>query len=45
MDTADVEGDLTGVVLTEEQIHAKLAELCREIEGDYAGATCCWSAC
>ena len=37
MDTADVEGDLAGIVLTQDQIHARIAELCREIERDYAG--------
>ena len=33
----DIEGDLAEVLFTEEQIHAKLAELCRRIEVDYAG--------
>jgi hypoxanthine phosphoribosyltransferase len=33
----DIEGDLAEVLFTEEQIHAKLAELCRRIEADYAG--------
>ena len=37
MDTADVEGDLAGIVLTQDQIHARIAELCREIERDYVG--------
>jgi hypoxanthine phosphoribosyltransferase len=37
MDTADIEGDLTEVLFTQEQIHARIAELCREIEADYAG--------
>jgi hypoxanthine phosphoribosyltransferase len=37
MDTADIEGDLTEVLFTEEQIHAKIAEMCRQIEHDYAG--------
>ena len=35
MDLRDVEGDLTEVLFTEEQIQARLAELAREIEGDY----------
>jgi hypoxanthine phosphoribosyltransferase len=33
----DVQDDLTEVLFTEDQIHAKLAELAREIERDYAG--------
>lgn len=37
MDTSDIEGDLTEVLFTQEQIHAKIAELCRRIEADYAG--------
>lgn len=37
MDTADIDGDLTEVLFTEEQIHARIAELCRQIETDYAG--------
>ncbi len=37
MDTSDIEGDLTEVLYTEEQIHARIAELCREIEADYDG--------
>ena len=37
MDTADVANDLTEVLYTEEQIHARLAELGRQIEADYAG--------
>lgn len=37
MDTTDIEGDLTEVLFTEEQIHARIAELCREIEADYVG--------
>jgi hypoxanthine phosphoribosyltransferase len=37
VDTSDIEGDLTEVLFTEEQIHAKIAELCRRIEADYAG--------
>ena len=37
MDTADIEGDLTEVLYTEAQIHARIAEMCREIERDYAG--------
>lgn len=36
MDTADIEGDLTEVLYTEAQIHARIAELCRQIEADYA---------
>lgn len=37
MDTSDIEGDLTEVLYTEQQIHARIAELCREIEADYDG--------
>lgn len=37
MDTSDIEGDLTEVLYTEEEIHAKIAELSRRIELDYAG--------
>jgi hypoxanthine phosphoribosyltransferase len=37
MDTTDVAADLSEVLYTEEQIHARIAELCRRIEVDYAG--------
>jgi hypoxanthine phosphoribosyltransferase len=37
MDVEDVQGDLSSVLLTREQIQAKLAELARRIEADYAG--------
>jgi hypoxanthine phosphoribosyltransferase len=37
MDEADVEGDLVNILFTEEQIHARLAELAAEIEKDYQG--------
>lgn len=37
MEFSDVEGELTSVLFTEEQIHAKIAELARRIESDYAG--------
>lgn len=37
MDSADIEGDLAEVLYTEEQIHARIAEMCRQIEVDYAG--------
>jgi hypoxanthine phosphoribosyltransferase len=37
MEASDVQKDLTEVLFTEEQIHAKLAELARRIEVDYAG--------
>jgi hypoxanthine phosphoribosyltransferase len=36
MELSDVAGDLTEVLLTEEQIHEKIAVLCRQIEADYA---------
>jgi hypoxanthine phosphoribosyltransferase len=37
MDTSDIEGDLTEVLYTEAEIHARIAELCRSIEADYEG--------
>ncbi|HEY4224275.1 MAG TPA: hypoxanthine phosphoribosyltransferase [Pseudolysinimonas sp.] len=37
MEPRDVEGDLSEVLLTEVQIHARIAELCRQIEKDYEG--------
>ncbi|MBI5160869.1 MAG: hypoxanthine phosphoribosyltransferase [Micrococcales bacterium] len=37
MEPADVRDDLTEVLLTEQQIHEKLAEISRRIETDYAG--------
>jgi len=37
MEFSDIESDLTEILFTEEQIHAKLAELARRIEADYAG--------
>jgi hypoxanthine phosphoribosyltransferase len=37
MELSDVSADLTEVLFTEEQIHSKIAELCRAIEADYAG--------
>ncbi|HSF26615.1 MAG TPA: hypoxanthine phosphoribosyltransferase [Actinomycetes bacterium] len=37
MDRTDVNNDLEKVLVTEEQIRARLAELAREIERDYAG--------
>jgi len=36
MEFSDVESDITKVLFSEEQIHAKIAELAREIERDYA---------
>ncbi|MFN8078571.1 MAG: hypoxanthine phosphoribosyltransferase [Kineosporiaceae bacterium] len=36
MDASDLAGDLTAVLLTEDQIHARLAELGAEIDRDYA---------
>jgi len=35
----DVAADLAGVLHTEEQIHARIAEMCREIEADERAAT------
>ncbi len=37
MDPADIEGDLTEVLFTEEQIQQRLAELAKQIEADYEG--------
>jgi hypoxanthine phosphoribosyltransferase len=37
MDAADVEADLVNILYTEEQIQAKLGELAKTIEADYAG--------
>jgi hypoxanthine phosphoribosyltransferase len=37
MDARVLEAELTEVLVTEEQIHAKLAELARRIEADYEG--------
>ena len=37
MEFADVQNDLTEVLLTEEDIHGKIAEMARRIEADYEG--------
>jgi hypoxanthine phosphoribosyltransferase len=37
MELADVQADITEILLTEEEIHAKIAELARRIEHDYDG--------
>jgi hypoxanthine phosphoribosyltransferase len=37
MEPRDIDGDLTEILIDEETIHAKLAELSRRIEADYAG--------
>ncbi|QTX05573.1 hypoxanthine phosphoribosyltransferase [Agromyces archimandritae] len=37
MHATEIEADLTEVLVTEQQIHGKLAELARRIEEDYAG--------
>jgi hypoxanthine phosphoribosyltransferase len=37
MDSRDIEADLTEVLITEAEIQAKIAELARRIEADYAG--------
>jgi hypoxanthine phosphoribosyltransferase len=39
MEFTDIEGDLTDILYTEEQIHAKIAELAAVIDSDYAGQT------
>jgi hypoxanthine phosphoribosyltransferase len=37
MEFEDIAGQLSEVMFTEDQIHAKIAEMCRRIESDYAG--------
>ena len=37
MEFSDVESDLTDILFTQEEIHAKIAEMARQIEKDYAG--------
>jgi hypoxanthine phosphoribosyltransferase len=37
MEFSDIADDLSNTLLTEEEIHAKIAELARQIEADYAG--------
>ncbi|THG29583.1 hypoxanthine phosphoribosyltransferase [Naasia lichenicola] len=37
MQPCDVAADLSEILLTEDQISARIAEMCREIERDYAG--------
>jgi hypoxanthine phosphoribosyltransferase len=37
MDPADIEGELTEVLFTEDQIHQRLTEIAAEIEADYEG--------
>ena len=37
MEPADIQGDLTEVLLSEADIHARIAELCRQIVIDYEG--------
>ncbi|MFM9878749.1 MAG: hypoxanthine phosphoribosyltransferase [Rhodoglobus sp.] len=37
MELADVADDITDVLLTQEQIHDRIAELARRVEADYAG--------
>jgi hypoxanthine phosphoribosyltransferase len=37
MEFSDIEGDLSDILFTQEEIHAKIAELARRIEADYAG--------
>ena len=39
MDYSDISADLSTVLITEAEIHAKIAELSRRIEADYAGET------
>jgi len=39
MDYSDIADDLTSVLITEQQIRDKIAELARRIEADYAGET------
>ena len=37
MESRDIDGDLTEILIEEEQIRSRLAELSRRIESDYAG--------
>ncbi len=37
MEFSDVEGELSSTLFTQDEIHAKVAELARRIEADYAG--------
>ena len=37
MQFSDVEGDLSEVLLTQDEIHEKIAVMARQIEADYAG--------
>ncbi|WP_285115519.1 hypoxanthine phosphoribosyltransferase [Leifsonia sp. fls2-241-R2A-40a] len=37
MELTDVQNDLTEILITEEQIRSRIAELAREVERDYAG--------
>ncbi|MEO6309996.1 MAG: hypoxanthine phosphoribosyltransferase [Leifsonia sp.] len=37
MEPRDIDGDLTEILIDQEQIRARLAEMCRSIEIDYAG--------
>jgi hypoxanthine phosphoribosyltransferase len=37
MESSAIAADLTKVLITEQEIHDKIAELCRRIEADYAG--------
>ena len=37
MDSADIGDQLSELLLTEQQIHDRIAEMCREIERDYEG--------
>jgi hypoxanthine phosphoribosyltransferase len=37
MEVSDVQADLTEILVTEEQIRDRIAELCRQIEVDYEG--------
>jgi hypoxanthine phosphoribosyltransferase len=39
VDSDDIRGDLSDVLLTEQRIRERIAELCREIEADDAAAT------
>ena len=39
MDVDDIRADLTEVLITEDEIHAKLAELARQVEADFEGTT------
>ena len=45
MDDTHLDGDLMHVLVTKEELADRITELAAEIDRDYAGRTCSWSAC